>query len=278
MNPEQYVNDANKILNSCNFNREEKYEQASELFNKAAVQYKMNKNFQEAAKYFVKAANYSTDKNRFYIQAAKCYKLDNDISEATNYYEIACQNYRTEGCSRNIAKIYKELAEMYEKVDFSTAISYYENASEMFRLEESKSSDHTCVLKVAELSAEHEMWTKAMEMYQKIAEESVDNSLTSWAATSYLYKACLCRLASNFTELSKYITICKDIQPRFEHSMECKFLEELADVKDSESFSNVVGKFDDIKKLDGWAVTALLRTKNSIGQFSEIEEDLVDFR
>ncbi len=57
-----------------------------------------------------------------------------------------------------------------------------------------------CLLKVAQLAAELEMYPIAIEKYEQVASTAVDDPLLKWSMKDYLLKAGLCHLCTGVSE------------------------------------------------------------------------------
>lgn len=79
-------------------------------------------------------------------------------------------------------------------MNYENAIEEYQKAADLYEGENSASSTSSCLLKVAQYSAQLEKYDKAIEIFEKISKTSVDNNLLKWSVKEYFLKACLCYL------------------------------------------------------------------------------------
>jgi len=87
---------------------------------------------------------------------------------------------------------------MYESdlVDLEKAMHAYEVAADWYGSEDAKALANNCVLKVATIAAQLEKYEKAIEKFEYVASQSLDNQLTKWSVRDYFFKAGLCHLAT----------------------------------------------------------------------------------
>jgi len=275
-NAEAEIAKAHKKMNSFSlFGGSSKYEEAAELFVKGANMYKVAKKWQEAGDAFIESARcHQKLQNKHeeataYVQAATCYKKSQPIDAITNL-QLAVEIYTDLGRFSSAAKHQKETAELYEsEMELDNAIAAYERAADYYMGEDSTSAANSCLLKVAQFSAQLERYDRAVEIYEQVANTSLDNNLLKWSVKDYLMRAGLCILASgDITAAQRALEKYKGMDATFEGTRECKLLEDITaavDANDVEQFTNVVFEFDSISKLDAWKTTIMLRVKTSIG-------------
>uniref|UniRef100_A0A4W6E1S4 NSF attachment protein beta n=1 Tax=Lates calcarifer TaxID=8187 RepID=A0A4W6E1S4_LATCA len=160
------------------------------------------------------------------------------------------------------AKHHISIAEIYESelVDIEKAIAHYEQAADYYKGEESNSSANKCLLKVGAYCAQLEQYQKAIEIYEQVGANTMDNPLLKYSAKEYFFKAALCHF---IIAVEKY----EEMFPAFSDSRECKLLKKLLEAheeQNSEAFTEAVKEFDSISRLDQWHTTLLLRIKKTI--------------
>ncbi|KAJ2844081.1 vesicular-fusion protein S17 [Coemansia brasiliensis] len=258
-----------------------KYDEAGELYEQASNQFKISRQMREAGEAMLKAAQMSLKLNdhhdaaQRFITASKAFKK-NYPEQAIGALSEAVNILKTDGKFRSAAAQEKEIGTLSEEaLDLERAMRSYEQAAQWYADEDSTALANGCFLKAASLAAQLENYTRAVELFEGIAEGSVDNSLTKWSVKDYFLKAALCRLAIpdsiGATEAMKRY---KDLDPSFAKTRECSFLEEIiGDIQnnDSQAFTDHVANFDRVCQLDNWKTTLLLRIKR---QIVEIDEDL----
>uniref|UniRef100_A0A3P9PR54 NSF attachment protein beta n=1 Tax=Poecilia reticulata TaxID=8081 RepID=A0A3P9PR54_POERE len=167
------------------------------------------------------------------------------------------------------AKHHISIAEIYESelVDIEKAIAHYEQAADYYKGEESNSSANKCLLKVGAYCAQLEQYQKAIEIYEQVGANTMDNPLLKYSAKEYFFKASLCHFIVD--ELNAKIAVEKyeEMFPAFSDSRECKLLKKLLEAheeQNNEAFTEAVKEFDSISRLDQWHTTLLLRIKKTI--------------
>jgi len=272
---------ADKKLKSFSlFSSSGKWEDASDMYTKAANLYKIDKKWDKAGEAYSKSSEchlklqskHEAASN--YINAANCYKKSN-ITEAMTCIRQAIEFYTDEGRFSIAAKHQKELAELYESSsDLENAISAYQLASDYYEGEGSGSSANQCLLKVALFSAQLERYDKAIELYEKIGADSIDNNLLKWSVKDYLFRAGLCHLAKgDIVSADRALERYQDMDATFSSQRECKFLTEILNAckaYDVDAFTSAVVEFDSITKLDSWKTSVLLKIKKSIKEEDQL--------
>ena len=198
----------------------------------------MSKNWQEAGDAYVKAGEIYEknlkephDACTRYIEAARAYR-NVDTKAAIKYFGIAVDMHMEGNRFSVAAKLYKDIAELYEKeMDhegakqaFTKAADWYAHCTHPFTLlsplltqltltlpsrcpippcdacrsydaEDSTANSTSCWVKVAALSAELEDYKKAIEIYERISNKALEGSSAGrWGVKDYLFKALLCHL------------------------------------------------------------------------------------
>jgi len=263
-------------------------EEAVELFDKAAAQYKINKEWDEAGKAYIRAAEISEvlkndlESCNFYNSAGKAFK-NGTIKEAIRCFKLCVTLHMDNNRFSTAAKIFQQIAELEEKSEnIPGAIQAYEKAAECFFSEDSQSSGNQMLLKIAHFAAEREDYKKAIEIFEKVSAASLDNKLLSYSVKDYLFKSSLIQLvmgakngdSSNvIIALDKY----KDLHPAYDGSRECKFIENVTTAyqqDDLKKFVDIVFNYDKIYKLDTWTSGLLLAVKNTMGGDSGQKVDI----
>lgn len=274
-----FIQQAEKVLKGWFvFNKSQKYEDAAELYSKAAAQFKIAKLWHDAGDAHFNAAENSekagneSEATRNYTDAAKAYKNDSP-EDAMKMYQIAVGKQMEGNKFSMAAKLYKEMAELYEG-DMKSAESAkcYEKAADCFFAEDSATSGNQMLLKVADFSAKQEDYKNAIQIYERVAHASADNNLTRWSVVDYLFKASLCHLAlgaksDDYTAAFDAIKKYKEESPMLATSREVKLLDKLEPIiakADIEKFEDVLYEFDQIVKLDPVKERMLLEVKKNL--------------
>uniref|UniRef100_A0A8K9UT80 Beta-soluble NSF attachment protein n=1 Tax=Oncorhynchus mykiss TaxID=8022 RepID=A0A8K9UT80_ONCMY len=266
-----------------------KVEDACEMYARAANMFKMAKNWTGGSlththtqlKFYIPAGNAFCQGARLHMQlqnkldsatsfvdAGNAYKKA-DPQEAINCINAAIDIYTDMGRFTIAAKHHITIAEVYESelVDIEKAIAHYEQAADYYKGEESNSSANKCLLKVGHYSAQLEQYPKAIEIYEQVATNTMDNPLLKYNAKEYFFKASLCHFIVDELNAKLAIEKYEEMFPAFADSRECKLLKKLLDAHEEqncEAFTEAVKEFDSISRLDQWLTTMLLRIKKTI--------------
>jgi len=276
---QELLKQANKKSKAYSFFSNSNKEESVELFDKAAAQFKINKDWKNAAEAYLRAAEVSIIlKNEleactFYNNAAKAYK-NVSSAHAVKAFKECVQLHMDTNRFSSAAKIYQQIAELEEKEDhIPAAVEACEKAAECYAADgDSTTSGNQMLLKIAHFAAQGDEYKKAIEIFEKVAIASLDNRLLQYSVKDYLFKASLCHLvmaaqSGDVSSMQAALDKYKDMQPAFDGSRECKLVEScLAAFQEDNvnKFTDVVFNYDKIYKLDNWISTLLLKVKQSI--------------
>jgi len=275
---DELIAKAKKKLNSW-FAGESKYEDAAELYGKAANLYKANKRWDEAGAAFLEVAAMHTKLKSAheiataYQDAANCYKKTN-ASKALTLYQEAVAIHIDLGRFTQAAKLQKESGDLAEaEGDLKAAMEAYQTAADYYAGEESHSSANQCLLKVATFATTTKDYKKAIEIYEQVAMSSLESTLLKWSVKDYLLRAGCCHLATGETgaatrALEKY----SSMDVTFGGTREGQFLASMAqafDDLDVDTFTDAIRDFDEISRLDAQKTSLLLEAKNLLKASSE---------
>ncbi|KAL4378441.1 hypothetical protein GQ457_02G012240 [Hibiscus cannabinus] len=259
-----------------------KYEDAADLFDKAANCFKLAKSWDKAGSTYVKLVNcYLKSESKHeaaqaYVSAAQCYKKTT-TKEAISCLQQAVNLFCDIGRLSMAARYYKEIAELYEsEQNIEQAMDYFEKAADFFQNEDVSSSANQCKLKVAQFAAQIEQYQKAIAIYEEIARQSLTNNLLKYGVKGHLLNAGICQLCkSDVVAITNALERYQDLDPTFSGTREYRLLADIASAIDEEDvtkFTEVVKEFDSMTPLDSWKTTLLLRVKDRL-KAKELEED-----
>ncbi|KAH9767346.1 hypothetical protein WN944_018111 [Citrus x changshan-huyou] len=259
-----------------------KYEDAADLFDKAANSFKLAKSWDKAGATYVKLANCHLkleskhEAAQAYVDAAHCYKKTSS-KEAISCLEQAVNMFCDIGRLSMAARYYKEIAELYESEhNIEQTIVFFEKAADMFQNEEVTTSANQCKQKVAQYAAELEQYHKSIEIYEEIARQSLNNNLLKYGVKGHLLNAGICQLCKgDVVAITNALERYQDMDPTFSGTREYRLLSDIAasmDEEDIAKFTDVVKEFDSMTPLDPWKTTLLLRVKEKL-KAKELEED-----
>lgn len=254
-----------------------KYEEAAELYQQAANQFRLAKRMRDAGAAFEQAAEMqlktdeADDAANTYVEASKCYRRE-DPQKCISVLELAVERFTRRGNFRRAATYRQQVAEIYELelMDAPRAMEAYDQAAEWLANDNAESQANKLFLKVAEIAALEGDYNRATDKFESVALNSVTNGLTKWSVKDYYLKAGICHLCKNDTvAIKRAIDQYAAQDMTFPSTREFQLLNELAgDVEagDAEEFSNHVYVFDQVSKLDKWKTTLLLRIKNQMSE------------
>lgn len=259
-----------------------KYEDAADLYDKAANSFKLAKSWDKAGLTYVKLADCHLkldskhEAANAYADAAHCYKKTT-VKEAISCLERAIDMFLDIGRLNMAARYYKEIAELYEsEQNYEQSIVNYEKAAELFQSEEVTTSANQCKQKIAQFAAQLEQYPKAIEIYEEIAQHSLGNNLLKYGVKGHLLNAGICQLCrGDVVAITNSLERYQELDPTFSGTREYRFLADLAaaiDEEDVAKFTDVVKEFDSMTQLDAWKTTLLLRVKDAV-KAKELEED-----
>eukprot|EP00262_Sarcandra_glabra_P003181 TRINITY_DN1371_c0_g2_i1.p1 TRINITY_DN1371_c0_g2~~TRINITY_DN1371_c0_g2_i1.p1 ORF type:complete len:290 (-),score=61.68 TRINITY_DN1371_c0_g2_i1:349-1218(-) len=259
-----------------------KYEDASDLFEKAANSYKLAKAWDKAGSVYIKLASCHLkleskhEAASAYVDAANCYKKVSSQGAIT-HLDQAVNLFMEIGRLNMAARYCKEIGELYEtEQSFEHAMDYFERSADLFQSEEVTTSANQCRQKVAQFAAQLEQYPKAIEIFEAIAQHSINNNLLKYSVKGILLNAGLCQLCrGDVVAITNSLERYQELDPTFSGTREYKFLADLAaaiDEEDVVKFTDVIKEFDSMTRLDAWKTSLLLRAKNAL-KAKEVEED-----
>ncbi|XP_010153684.1 PREDICTED: beta-soluble NSF attachment protein, partial [Eurypyga helias] len=263
-------------------------EEACEMYTRAANMFKIAKNWSAAGNAFCQAAKLHMqlqskhDSATSFVDAGNAYKKA-DPQEAINCLNAAIDIYTDMGRFTIAAKHHITIAEIYEAelVDIEkgqhlpfppgtpAACQAGRPAREKLlgKAVAARCSANKCLLKVAAYAAQLEQYQKAIEIYEQVGTNTMDNPLLKYSAKEYFFKAALCHFIVDELNAKLALEKYEEMFPAFTDSRECKLLKKLLEAheeQNSEAYTEAVKEFDSISRLDQWLTTMLLRIKKSI--------------
>lgn len=272
---------AEKKLNSWTwFNSTAKQEDAAEIYEKAGNTFKLAQRWKDAGDAYVKAAElYKTtpdlqyESSKSFENAAKCLKRI-DAQAAIAALEKAIAIDKASSNFRNAAKHHQDIAEIYEIdiIDLKGAKENWEQASNLYMADDSPAMINKCLLKVAHFAAQLDEYQVAIDNFERVASDSVDNQLTKWSIKEYFLKAGLCSMCiGDIVKTQQLLAKYCAIDLTFENTREYQFLsgiQSCIENNDQDLFTQKVYEFDKLTKLDNWKVSLLLKIKKSMDSMS----------
>jgi alpha-soluble NSF attachment protein len=224
----------------------------------------------------------------------QCYKKTSPVDAIASFHSAASL-LTDAGRLTQAAKLYKECAELYENEEIADsngksavvlAIEMYEQAGELFGMDEGKSQASQCQAKIAELCSaalDPPDLLRAASIYDDLGRKCLDSNLLKFNAKGYFLQAILCHLGNgDAIGAQQAMQRYEGIDYTFGESREGKFcatLVEAVEGFDMEGFGTACFEYDRISKLDPWKTSILVKVKRSIdvdGGGGDGDEDDVD--
>ncbi|KAI7788734.1 vesicular-fusion protein sec17 [Diaporthe eres] len=289
--PRALLQKADKLLASASGgfgffnNKEDKYQNAADLYSQAANAYRMQKNNREAGQAFEKAAQVQLnnlkdpdDAANTYVDAFKVYRQENP-EDAARCLDFSINQYCTKGNFRRAASHKENLGDLFENQlgDKKRALEAYEAAAGWYEGDGAAALANKLYLKVADLAALDGEYQKAIEHYEKVAQQSINNNLMRYSVKEYFLKAGICHLATNdLIATNRALEKYRDMDPSFGTQREHQLLVDVIqtiEAGDSEGFADKLYAYDQMSKLDKWKTALLLKVKGNIVEGGEGEQD-----
>jgi len=261
------------------FGKQQKFEDASAAYTKAGNAYKMSKQWSEAGAAFMKCAECqlglesNTDICNSYVEAGSCFAKSNSPLDAIDPMQKAVDNYTERGRISQVSRLYKDMAEIYEKNrEMEKAIFYYEKSADACEADNKPSEKQKMLLKIATICSAGEGiecdFKKAAGIFESMGLENMNSKLGAYNAKNNFFQAALCHMANgDNVAAGNKIQSFKQADFNFPSSRECLFLEQLLEAMDqynAEDFAEACQTFDRITPLDPWKTSVLVKIKRHL--------------
>jgi alpha-soluble NSF attachment protein len=271
-----------------------KYDEAAELYQQAANQYKLAKEWQEASQCLIQcafcaqSAGSTSDQATYLMEAGNVLKKIS-TAQAVEQLEKAVAIYSAGGRFQQSGKLLMQIAEMREQEcigdkGIKEVLEYYKRASDMFELDDhSKSNVTKCQLKVADLVAKDSTdpekgRLEAIRIFEQEGEKALANTLTSYGAKEHFLKAGVLQLVGGDSVTANLANErYRQLDPRFSDSREGELLNALCEAFEQTEVDKFVDKlheYDSITKLDNWKMEFLLKVKDMMSPSTAADLDL----
>lgn len=283
---------AEKTLTAWSFfgmGKQQKHEDASELFEKAAAQFKIKKDWSGAASCYLKAAEnaeLAKDSHRAtsqYVNAAKAYQNAENFVESVKYFKIACSLHMDSNSFSQAANLWKTVAQVEEKnLNTKGSMAAWQEAADCYKAANQKSQENSCLIHVADISAEEGDYTKAIDIYEEVAKIAADSSSGRWSVKDHLYKASLCQfvLKASMEDVKSLPALLENYKasfPTWDDCRQAKFIDNLVEAfeeENAEKFADVAFKHDEIYKLDPWKSRLLAKIRKILDEGSAQDDEV----
>ncbi|KAI1105056.1 TPR-like protein [Jackrogersella minutella] len=285
--PRALLQKADKALSSASGGfsffggREEKYQNAADLYIEAANSFRIQKMNREAGQAFEKAAAVQTkqlnepdDAANTLVDAFKVYRKENP-EDAVRCLDFAVNQYCKKGNFRRAAQHKENMGEVFENEvgDTKRALECYESAAGWYEGDNAAALANKLWLKVADIAAIDGDYYKSIEQYEKVAGASINNNLMRYSVKDYFLKAGICHLATgDMVATNRALEKYRDLDPTFPSTREYQLLADLVaavEAGDQDQFTDKLFQYDQMSKLDKWKTTILVRVKSTIEEAGE---------
>lgn len=262
-----------------------KYDEATELYQQAANQFKLQKQWQEAANCFTQCAycahesGNATDEANHLMEAGNVLKRVS-TTQAVQQYEKAIGIFNASGRFQQSGKLLMSIAELYEAehLQHKETKDYYKRAAEMFELDDHGKSNFTkCSLKLAEYAAKDGELQEAIRIFEQEGEKALQNNLLQYGAKDHFFRAGILHLCGgDSVTINLAVEKYNSLDPRFAGAREGELLGKLAEAfteKNVDMFVEKLGEYDSVTPLDAWKTEFLVKAKAQITD-DGLNEDL----
>lgn len=224
--------------------------------------------FEKASALQIKA-NSSNDASLSLVEAYKAYKTVSP-SEAARCLSKAIEYFTSQGQFGRAARFKADLGELYLVLnERENAIKSFEDAGEWHSLDSAESLANKNFLRAADLKAENGQYLEAAQVYESIAEKTLDNMISKWNLKDYAVKSVLCRLAaSDYVGAVNKLEAFVSWDSTFQGTIQYKFLSQLLDAvkeRDPDLIGKASADFDSFSRLDKWKIALLTKIKDATG-------------
>lgn len=253
-----------------------KYDEASDIYQQAANQFKLAKAWQEAADCYKQCAfcaeksGSPTEQANFHSEAGNVLKKISSVS-AAEQFEQAIVIYNNHGRFQQSGKLLITMAETSEaeSIQHKQVKDYYKRASEMFELDDHSKSKYTqCILKYAEYAAKDGDIQEAIKIFEGEGEKALQNNLLQYGAKDRFLQAGILHLvAGDSVGANLAVEKYRLLDPRFASSREGELLGNLCEAFEAtneEMFVQKLHDYDSVTPLDGWKTEFLVKVKESM--------------
>ncbi|KAL9640818.1 MAG: hypothetical protein Q9164_000053 [Protoblastenia rupestris] len=273
--PTALLSQANKAASSAGSGfslfggKTDKYENAVDLYTKAANAFRLQQNGTEAGRAYEQAAalqknklNEPDDMANTLQEAYKAYRKTSP-QDAARVLSQAIDHYLSKGNFRRAATQKQYLAELYEEIqDRKEARTAYEDAARWYEDDNAAALANKLNLKAGDLAALDGDYAPAIQHFEHVARQSVSNNLMRFSVKDYLLRAGICHLAHDVIGAKRALQGYVELDPSFAQQREHQLLVDLTEAVeagDSEVFAEKLYRYDQLSPLNPWCTTLLLR-------------------
>ena len=235
---------------------EEKLEQARDLYEKAANQFKLANNFKRAGECYEKCSEIETSidgmPTNFIQDAIKCYKKS-DPGKYIDMVDGVVFQLCSDGRISNAARMKKDQGEYFEQnCEFEEAVKCFESAGNLFDKDDQPSQANQVKLKAADLNLVTKIpdYETSIHIYDDVITHYLSKDILRSSAKTMMMKAILCFLAmDDSVGAQKSFDKYQMKDPAFGGSREGELLQTMIECRqenDSETFNSSIKEYNRI--------------------------------
>ena len=294
------VAEADALLASRNpFNKGRRLENAVELLQKGAAQYKLDKEWKLAAETYERAATVAQQKAndgdnddddehvQFWKEAAQCYSRCGgapSVASAVRLFRLVANHlaHAHHGQLAGAAAAWRDAAKLQETCGLlDQAREAFSEAARCYEAAHSLAAARECSISVARLLAGQGKFQEAYEVYDKCGTEASEQDLSSWSARDHFFWAALCLWVATGDDQACKARVDEyaDLLPKFTLAREYKLLQQLLDAASRDSiddFANAVRKHDETTKIDPFTTKLLLEIRRHVENGDAVNGTVAD--
>lgn len=278
------IEEADKLCKNTLFRKlfghsNEKLEEASHMYSKIAMKYKLKKDFKNALSMYLKSKDclekitdgsvFTSDIDECLINAVDCNLKLGNIDDALELIYQICDDISDKNKSKLYAS-YKKIALqiIQENKNIDKGIVLLEKSIAFFELHDYSSDFIECCKIIGRINANNNNYLEAIEYFERIVNYCTGINNLKYQSYNYLTDAMLCHIASGDIvsaeyNLNKYINIDYSFSAKREFGLINDIITCYKEANTTQ-FTVAVKNYDDIQKLDPWRVSLLLTIKKSI--------------
>jgi alpha-soluble NSF attachment protein len=261
-----------------------KYEEAKDKFQKAANIYKMNKNWDGAAKAFERVADMAEHLDAPHeviaaqTEAAEMYGRYDKRKATQLYKNIATKNCEAGRFQRAAQMLDSAGALLEEDGDLGEAVECYAKAADYHFNDRANSKGNKSLEKVALISSELGNFTDAAKVFEQLGYTSLESSLLKFGAKKHFLHAGFCYLGKGDTVaaqvgLGRYLAADPTMKDTREHKLLATLITAY-ESSDLESFTEELASYDRVMTLDRWETSILLKVRKALDDANNAQPDL----
>ncbi|CAG2168994.1 unnamed protein product [Oppiella nova] len=208
-----------------------------------------------------------------YVRAANSFKMAKKWNAAGNAFCEAALLHLKNGNKHDSGTHYVDAANCYKKADPQEAINCLMKSIEIYTDMGRFTTAAKHHMTVAEIY-ETDLPSPAVDIYESVANQSIESPLLKYAAKEHYFRAALCHLCIDQLNAQLAVKKYEEMYPQFSDSRECKLLKQLLErleENDVDGYTAAIQEYDSISRLDQWYTNILLQIKKQIESDSDMK-------